>query len=311
MKVVKSAAELIGNTPLLKLQKLSAKHGANIFGKCEFMNPGGSVKDRIALNMVSKALQIGKITKDTVLIEPTSGNTGIGLAMICASLGIKLILTMPSSMSRERQKLLTIYGATLELTAPEKGMSGAVQRALEISAEIENSFILQQFENPDNPEIHSKTTATEIIKALDGEIDVFISAVGTGGTIMGIGEVLRKTNPNVKIFAIEPTLSPVLSGGSPGAHKIQGIGAGFIPKVLDTTIYDGVLQVKTEEAYEYAREVAKEEGILVGISSGANLWGAAQLASEFAGKNIVTILCDTGERYLSTELFDISLQTIN
>lgn len=311
MKVVKSAAELIGNTPLLKLQKLSARHGANIFGKCEFMNPGGSVKDRIALNMVSKALQSGKITKDTVLIEPTSGNTGIGLAVICASLGIKLILTMPSSMSRERQKLLTIYGATLELTAPEKGMNGAVQRALEISAEIENSFILQQFENPDNPEIHRKTTATEIIKALDGEIDVFVAAVGTGGTIMGIGEVLRKTNPNVKIFAIEPTLSPVLSGGNPGAHKIQGIGAGFIPKVLDTTIYDRVLQVKTEDAYEYAREVAKEEGILIGISSGANLWGAAQLAREFAGKNIVTILCDTGERYLSTELFDISLQTIN
>lgn len=304
MKVVKSVAELIGNTPLLKLQKISGRCGANIFGKCEFMNPGGSVKDRIALNMILKALQDGRITKDTVLIESTSGNTGIGLAMVCASLDMKLILTMPSSMSIERRKLLAIYGATLELTPPEKGMSGAVQRALELSIEIENSFVLEQFENLDNPEVHRKTTAVEIVEALDGEVDVLVAGIGTGGTIMGVGEVLRKNNPNTKIFAIEPALSPVLSGGSSGIHRIQGIGAGFVPKVLDTHIYDGILQVQTEDAYAFAREIARDEGILVGISSGANLWGAAQLANEFAGKNIVTILCDTGERYLSTELFE-------
>ncbi|PAF42907.1 cysteine synthase A [Helicobacter sp. 11S03491-1] len=307
MKVVQSVIDMIGNTPLLRLQKLSARYGANIFGKCEFMNPNGSVKDRIALNMILKALEDGRITKDTILIEATSGNTGIGLASICASLGIKLIITMPSSMSVERRKLLMMFGACLELTSPEKGMSGAVQRALELAEEIEDTYVLQQFDNPDNPDIHRRTTAKEIIEALDGEIDVFVAGIGTGGTLMGVGEVLKKRNPEVKLYAVEPVASPVLSGGKPGPHKIQGIGAGFIPKVLDTKIYDGVLQVETQDAYNFTCDVARTEGILVGISSGANLWAATELAKQFPSKNIVTMLCDTGERYLSTELFDFDV----
>ncbi|PAF46911.1 cysteine synthase A [Helicobacter sp. 12S02634-8] len=304
MEVAQSLLDIIGNTPLLRLQKFSAKYGANIFGKCEFMNPNSSVKDRIALNMVMKALEEKKITLNTTLIEPTSGNTGIGLASVCASLGIKLILTMPSSMSIERRKLMTMLGAQLELTAPEKGMTGAVQRALELSEEIADSYILQQFENPNNPQIHRQTTAKEIVDALKGDIDVFVAGVGTGGTLTGVGRVLREHNPSVKIFALEPALSPVLSGGKAGAHKIQGIGPGFVPKNLDTSLYDGVLEVQTQDAYEFVSMAAKQEGILIGISSGANLWAATQLAQKFPGKNIVTMLCDTAERYLSTELFD-------
>ncbi|PAF49573.1 cysteine synthase A [Helicobacter sp. 12S02232-10] len=304
MEVAQSVLDIIGNTPLLKLQRISAKYGANIFGKCEFMNPNSSVKDRIALNMIKKALDEKKITLNTTLIEPTSGNTGIGLASVCASLGIKLILTMPSSMSIERRKLMQALGAQLELTAPEKGMNGAVKRAFELSDEIEDSFILQQFENPDNPEAHRQTTAKEIIEALDGEIDVFVAGIGTGGTFTGVGEVLRERNPDVKLFVLEPSLSPVLSGGNAGPHKIQGIGAGFIPKNLNTNLYDGIMQVETQDAYRFVLEAAKSEGILVGISSGANLWAATQLAKKFPGKNIVTMLCDTAERYLSTELFE-------
>ncbi|PAF52353.1 cysteine synthase A [Helicobacter sp. 13S00477-4] len=304
MKIAQSVLDIIGNTPLLRLQKFSAQYGANIFGKCEFMNPSGSVKDRIALGMIRQALSEKRISINSVLIEPTSGNTGIGLAAVCASLGIKLILTMPASMSIERRKLMKMFGAQLELTPPEKGMSGAVQKAIELSREIPDSFILQQFDNPSNADAHKKTTAKEIIDALEGEIDVFVTGVGTGGTITGVGEVLKEKNPEVKIFAVEPALSPVLSGGRAAPHKIQGIGAGFVPKVLDTNLYDEVLQVETQDAYLFASNLAKLEGILVGISSGANLWAAAELSKRFPGKNIVTILCDTGERYLSTEFFD-------
>lgn len=303
MKISESVRELVGNTPLLNLKKLSSKYGANIFGKCEFMNPNSSVKDRIALNMIEVALKEGKINKETILIEPTSGNTGIGLASICASYGIKLILTMPSSMSIERRKLLLMLGAKIELTPSEKGMNGAVDRANELLKEIPNSYILQQFENIHNPEAHAKTTALEILDSLK-IVDAFIAGIGTGGTITGVGKVLKEHNPNIKIFALEPKSSPVLSGGKPGSHKIQGIGAGFIPKVLDTKIYDEIIQVGNEEAISFARNIAREEGILIGISSGANLCGASIIAKEFQGKNIVTILCDTAERYLSTDLFN-------
>ncbi|PAF44736.1 cysteine synthase A [Helicobacter sp. 11S02596-1] len=303
MKTARSVLDMIGNTPLLELRKISAKYGANIFGKCEFINPNSSVKDRIAWYMIKNALEEKRISLSTVLIEPTSGNTGIGMASVCASLGIKLVLTMPASMSVERRKLMAMLGAHIELTDPAKGMSGAAQRAFELADEIEDSFILQQFQNPDNLKAHRETTAKEIIEALDGEIDVFVAGVGTGGTLTGVGEVLKERNPNAKLFALEPTLSPVLSGGKPGAHKIQGIGAGFVPKILNTSLYEEVLQVETQDAYAFVSEAAKSEGILIGISSGANLWAATQLAKRFPGKNIVTMLCDTAERYLSTELF--------
>ncbi len=305
MKIAKDVTDLIGNTPLVRLNGPSKDTGSTILGKCEFMNPGGSVKDRIGKNMIERALERGIIDKNSTIIEPTSGNTGIALASVCAAKGIRLILTMPESMSVERRKLLKALGAQLELTPASEGMHGAIERAKEIKQEIENSLILQQFENPDNPEIHRKTTAEEILRDTDGKIDIFVAAVGTGGTITGVGEILKERDPSIKIFAVEPTGSPVLSGGRPGPHKIQGIGAGFIPKILDTEVYEEVIRVTNEEAFSVSRKIAKEEGLLVGISSGANVHAAMQIAMrpENRGKTIVTVLCDTGERYLSTELF--------
>ena len=271
------------------------------------MNPTHSVKDRIGLNMIQTALDNGDIQKDTTIIEPTSGNTGIALASVCAAFGLKLILTMPSSMSIERRKLLKALGAELVLTEPAKGMKGAVDAAKELANETPNSFVPQQFANPANPEIHRLTTAKEILADTDGKIDSLISAIGTGGSITGIAEVLKAHNKDIKIIAIEPEASPILSGGKPGPHKIQGIGAGFIPEVLDTKIYDEVIQVSNEDSILTSRALAKEVGLLVGISSGANAFVAQQVAarSENAGKVIVTILCDTGERYLTTGLYDV------
>ncbi|NQY24284.1 MAG: cysteine synthase A [Campylobacteraceae bacterium] len=306
MKYANNVTGLIGNTPLVKLQKAST-NGTTVLGKCEFMNPTHSVKDRIGLNMIQTALDNGDIQKDTTIIEPTSGNTGIALASVCAAFGLKLILTMPSSMSIERRKLLKALGAELVLTEPAKGMKGAVDAAKELANETPNSFVPQQFANPANPEIHRLTTAKEILADTDGKIDILISAIGTGGSITGIAEVLKAHNKDIKIIAIEPEASPILSGGKPGPHKIQGIGAGFIPEVLDTKIYDEVIQVSNEDSILTSRALAKEEGLLVGISSGANAFVAQQVAarSENAGKVIVTILCDTGERYLTTGLYDV------
>ena len=303
MKVIHSITEAIGNTPLLKLEKLSKECNANIFAKCEFFNPTSSVKDRIALGMIEDALQNGVIKADTTIIEPTSGNTGIGLAAVCAAKGIKLILTMPESMSIERRKLMSALGAQLVLTPKEKGMKGAVECAEELKAKTPNSIILQQFQNPANPKKHRETTALEILDALDNQVDIFISAVGTGGTLSGVGSILKARNPNAKIIAVEPINSAVISGEQPGPHKIQGIGAGFIPDTLDTKLIDSILKVNVEWAYKESREIAKSAGVLVGISSGANLWAAREIAKTNPGKNIVTILCDTGERYLSTELY--------
>ena len=297
--------ELVGNTPLIKLNKISNETGCSILGKCEFLNPSGSVKDRIALNMIDNAFKNQDISKSTTIIEPTSGNTGIGLAMVCASYGLKLILTMPESMSLERRKLLLGFGAKLVLTDAKYGMQGSIDKANELVKEISNSFMPQQFNNPNNPKIHELTTAPEIWRDTNGEIDIFMAAVGTGGTISGNGKFLKQKNPNIEIYAIEPDLSPVLSGGKPGAHKIQGIGAGFIPKVLDTDIYKDVIKVSYEEAISMARELALKEGLCVGISAGANVFAAKKVASkkENQGKTIVTILCDTGERYLSSGIY--------
>ncbi len=306
MKFANNITELIGNTPLVKLQGASNASGATVLGKCEFMNPSHSVKDRIGTNMINSALKAGLITKETTVIEPTSGNTGIALASVCAALGIKLVLTMPSSMSIERRRLLKALGADLVLTPPEKGMKGAVDKAIELQESTPNSFVPQQFANAANPEIHRLTTAQEILKDTDGKIDILVAAIGTGGTITGIGEVLKAHNPNIKIVAVEPEASPVLSGGKPGPHKIQGIGAGFVPDVLNTKIYDEVLQVSNDDAIESSRKLAQTEGLLVGISPGANAHAAALVAArpENKGKTIVTILCDTGERYLSSGLYD-------
>ena len=306
MKYANNITELIGNTPLVKLQAASNASGATVLGKCEFMNPSHSVKDRIGTNMINTAIKAGLINKDTTVIEPTSGNTGIALASVCAALGIKLILTMPASMSIERRRLLKALGATLVLTPPEKGMKGAIEKAIELKEETPNSYIPQQFENAANPEIHRITTAKEILADTDGKVDIFIAAVGTGGTITGTSEVLRAHNPNVKIIAVEPDASPVLSGGKPGPHKIQGIGAGFVPDVLNTKIYDEVLQVSNDDAIATSRKIAQTEGLLVGISAGANIYAAQLVAArpENKGKTIVTILCDTGERYLSSGLYD-------
>ncbi|MDM5272191.1 cysteine synthase A [Sulfurovum sp. zt1-1] len=298
--------ELIGNTPLVKINSLSEETGTTILGKCEFMNPTSSVKDRIAFNMIDKAMKAGKINQDTTIIEPTSGNTGIGLAAICAAKGLKLILTMPESMSIERRKLLTHLGANLVLTPATKGMGGAIEKASQLVKELDNAVILQQFDNPDNPDIHRRTTAIEILKDTDNHVDIFVAAVGTGGTLTGTSEVLKEHLPNTYCVAVEPQSSSVLYGKSAGPHKIQGIGAGFIPSVLNTDIYDEVLPVSDEDAFAMSRRVAKEEGLLVGISAGANLHAAMELAKrpENKGKTIVTILCDTAERYLSTELFE-------
>lgn len=303
MKVIHSITEAIGKTPLLKLQTLSKEANANIYAKCEFLNPSGSVKDRIALGMIEEALKNGTINQQTTIIEPTSGNTGIGLASICATKGIKLILTMPESMSIERRRLMAALGAKLVLTPKEQGMKGAVNRAAELHKEIENSFILQQFENSANPKSHRETTALEILDAL-GKVDVLVSAVGTGGTLSGVGEVLKEKNPKIKIIAVEPINSPVLSGGQPGPHKIQGIGAGFVPKILQTDLIDEILKVDVEWAIAESRKAALQEGILIGISSGANLWAAREIAKKYPNANIVTFLCDTGERYLSTDLYE-------
>lgn len=306
MKFANDVTELIGNTPLVKLNKASVNE-TTVLGKCEFMNPSHSVKDRIGFNMINEAIKDGKIVEGTTVIEPTSGNTGIALAGVCAAKGIKLILTMPSSMSVERRKLLKALGAQIVLTEPEKGMKGAVEKANELASTIENSFVPQQFANEANPAIHKRTTAQEILKDTDGKIDILVAAIGTGGSITGISEVLKEHNPNIKVVAVEPADSPILSGGNPGPHKIQGIGAGFIPAVLNTEIYDEVLTVTNDEAMETSRNLAKEEGLLVGISAGANVYAASVVAKreENKGKTIVTILCDTGERYLSTPLYQL------
>lgn len=306
MKYANNITELIGNTPLVKLQKASEASGAIVLGKCEFMNPSHSVKDRIGTNMIKKALADGLINKDSTIIEPTSGNTGIALASVSAALGIKLILTMPASMSIERRRLLQSLGAKLVLTPAEKGMKGAIEKANELKAEIPNSIILQQFQNSANPEIHRITTAQEILKDTDGKVDIFIAGVGTGGTLTGVGEVLKAHNPNIKIIAVEPSASPVLSGGNPGPHKIQGIGAGFVPDVLNTKVFDEIITIENDEAIESSRALAKTEGLLVGVSSGANALAASKIAQrpENKGKTIVTILCDTGERYLSSGLYE-------
>ncbi len=304
--IANTIEDLIGNTPLVKINTLSNDTGTRILGKCEFMNPTSSVKDRIALNMVNEALKSGAINIDTTIIEPTSGNTGIGLAAICASKGIKLILTMPESMSIERRKLLTHLGAKLVLTPAPEGMNGAISRAATLEKELDNAVVLQQFNNPNNPSIHRKTTALEILKDCDHALDIFIAAVGTGGTITGTTEVLKVSLPKLQSIAVEPEDSPVLTGGKPGPHKIQGIGAGFIPEILNTEIYDEVISVSNEDAFAMAQKIAREEGLLIGISSGANLHVANIVAArpENKGKTIVTILCDTAERYLSTELFE-------
>ena len=306
MKFSQNVTGLIGNTPLVKLNQASDETKSTILGKCEFLNPTHSVKDRIGFNMIKDAFERKLITKDSIIIEPTSGNTGIGLASVCASYGLKLILTMPSSMSMERRKLLSALGAELVLTEPQLGMNGAIEKAKELAGQMPNSFVPQQFNNSANPAIHVKTTAEEIWADTDGKVDIFIAAVGTGGTVMGVGSTLKKKNPNIKVIAVEPDLSPVLSGGKPGPHKIQGIGAGFVPGVLDTNVYDEVLQVSYEDAVATSRALANKEGLLVGISSGANVYAAKLIASkpEFKGKNIVTILCDTGERYLSSGLYE-------
>ena len=305
MKIANNVTELIGNTPLVRLNKASDQTGCTILGKCEFMNPSSSVKDRIGFNMIDTALKNGTINKDTIIIEPTSGNTGIALASVCAALDLKLTLTMPESMSMERRNLLKALGAELVLTPAPMGMKGAIDRAQELQLTIENSHVLQQFNNPSNPDIHRRTTAVEILNDTDKEIDIFVAAVGTGGSITGVSEVLKKEIPNIQVIAVEPTNSPVLSGGKAGPHKIQGIGAGFVPEVLNVDVYGEVIQVSDDDAIATAKRLAREEGILVGISSGANVFAAKQVAArpENKGKTIVTILCDTGERYLSTALF--------
>lgn len=304
--IANNIEELIGNTPLVRINTLSEETGTTILGKCEFMNPTSSVKDRIAFNMIDAALKSGEITQDTVIIEPTSGNTGIGLAAICAAKGMKLLLTMPESMSIERRKLLTHLGAQLVLTPASEGMGGAIEKAAILEAELENAKVLQQFQNPNNPDIHRKTTALEILRDTRNSLDIFVAAVGTGGTLTGTSEVLKAHLSHLKAVAVEPSASPVLEGGKGGPHKIQGIGAGFIPDILNTEIYDEVIPVNNEDAFSMASKIAREEGLLIGISAGANLHAAKLLAqrAENKGKTIVTVLCDTAERYLSTELFD-------
>jgi cysteine synthase len=305
MKIYDDITKTVGNTPLVRINKLAPK-GVTVLAKLESFNPLSSVKDRIAVAMLDAAEEDGSLDKDTVIIEPTSGNTGIGLAFVAAARGYKLILTMPDTMSVERRNLLKALGAQVVLTEGVKGMRGAIEKAQELADSNDNSFVPQQFNNPANPAIHRKTTAQEIWRDTDGLVDIFVAGVGTGGTITGVGEALKEHKPQVKIIAIEPSDSPVLSGGNPGAHKIQGIGAGFVPQVLDKKVVDEIITVKHVDAGVVARRLAKEEGIFVGISSGAAMWAALEVAKrkESQGKTIVVILPDTGERYLSTWLFE-------
>jgi len=303
-KIYESLTEMIGNTPMIKLGKINDGE-AEVVAKLENFNPGGSVKDRIANAMLTAAEKKGLIKEDTVIIEPTSGNTGIGLAMVAAAKGYRLILTMPETMSVERRKMLKIYGAELVLTPGPEGMKGAIRKAEELKSEYGDAFIPQQFENPANPEIHRITTAEEIWRDTNGQVDIFVSGIGTGGTVTGVGTILKERNPEIKVVAVEPSSSPVLSGGMAGPHKIQGIGAGFVPEVLDTDILDEIIQVEDEKAMEMGRKLASTEGLLVGISSGAAAWAALEISRrpENKGKRIVVVLPDTGERYLSTAMF--------
>lgn len=308
MKIYKKITELIGNTPLLELEKIEHANQleATILAKLEYFNPAGSVKDRIAKAMIDDAEAKGLLKPDSVIIEPTSGNTGIGLASVAAARGYRLIIAMPETMSIERRNLMKAYGAELVLTDGAKGMKGAIAKAKELSEEIPNSFIPSQFTNPTNPAVHQKTTGVEIWKDTDGKVDIFVAGVGTGGTISGVGAYLKSQNPNVKVVAVEPKSSPVLSEGVAGPHKIQGIGAGFVPETLNTKIYDEIIPVENEDAFKIGRNIARTEGVLVGISSGAAVWAAIQLAKrpENKGKTIVALLPDTGERYLSTPMFE-------
>lgn len=305
-KIAKKLTDLIGNTPLLEMGNYSKAQGLEtpIIAKLEYFNPAGSVKDRIGYAMIKDAMDRGLIDEETLIIEPTSGNTGIGLAFTAASLGLKMIIVMPDTMSQERRSLIKALGAQLVLTPGSEGMKGAIKKAEELARENPNSFIPQQFKNPANPQIHRETTAQEIWRDTDGKVDVFVGGVGTGGTITGVGEALKEKNPNIKIIAVEPTNSPVLSGGEPGPHAIQGIGAGFVPDILNTQVIDEIIQVTNEDAIETTQKLARTEGLLVGISSGAAVYGATQIAkrSEYRGKEIVVLLPDTGERYVSNPL---------
>jgi cysteine synthase A len=305
MRIADDVTQLIGNTPLVRLNRVTDRAGATVLAKLEFFNPASSVKDRIGVSMIEAAIEAGEIGPDTVIVEPTSGNTGIALAMVCAAKGIPCVLTMPETMSKERRMLLRAYGAELILTPGPEGMGGAIAKAKELAAEHPNYVMPQQFENPANPAVHRRTTAEEIWNDTDGTVDIVVSGIGTGGTITGVGQVLKERKPEVRMVAVEPAASPVLSGGQKGPHPIQGIGAGFVPPILDTSIYDEVVRVEAGDAMATARRAAAEEGLLVGISSGAAIWAAAEVARrpENAGKTIVVIIPSYGERYLSTALF--------